>query len=135
MTAKNVRIDDLINTSFDPPFIKIDVSKEMGNIIKCVEALLNYIKILVDTKDQIEPLIEKAKEFSETAQELLENTKEEMNNAENLRPIEAIMAVKNVAVNCKHMTNLPSLLTDLKDLVTNSLLSNFTCKCIKINNI
>jgi len=123
MTAKNVRIDDLIKTSFEPPFIEIDVSNAAGNISKCVEALLNYIKTLVDTKDRIEPLIEKAKEFSETAHELPDKAKEEMNNAGKLGPMEAIIAVKNTAVNCKHMANLPSLLTDLKDLVTNSLLS------------
>ena len=107
MIIKNVRIDDLINTSFEPPLIEIDVSNATSNISKCVKALLNHIKTFADIKDRIEPLIEKAKEFSETAQELLDKAKEEISNAGNLGFIEAIMAFKNAAVKCKHMINFP----------------------------
>ena len=116
VAVKNVRIDDLFKTSFEPPFIEIDASKATGNISKCVEILLRYIKTIVDAKDRIEPLIEKAKEFSETAQDLPDKAKEEINNI-GLGPIEAIMAVKNTAFNCKQMGNLPKYLNELKDLV------------------
>ena len=48
---KNVKINDLFKTSFEPLFIEIDASKATGNMSKCEEILLRYIKTIVDDKD------------------------------------------------------------------------------------
>ena len=121
VTVKNPKIDELFKTSFEPPFIEIDISKSTGKTLACVKALLKYVKTIVDVKDRIDPMIEKAKEFCDTAEGLPDKAKDEANNAVGLGPMEMIMAVKNTAINCKHMANLPKFLNDFKDLVKCSL--------------
>ena len=121
VTAKNPKIDELFKTSLEPPFIEIEASKATGKTLACVKALLKYIKTIVDVKDRIDPLIEKAKEFSETAKGLPDKAKDEVKNATGLGPMDAIMAAKNTTANCKHMANLPAFMNEFKDLVKCSL--------------
>ena len=120
-TGKNIKVDSLFKTKFEPPFIELDTSQATGKMVPCCEALLKYIKSIVDAKDRIEPLVEKAKEIAETAKDLPDKAKDEAQNAKDLGPLEMISAVKNTAINWKHMANLPNLVTELKDLVTSSI--------------
>ena len=120
-TAKNVRVDDLFKTMFEPPFIEIDTSQATDKVAPSCKALVDYIKTIVDVKDRIEPLIQKSKEIAETAKDLPDKAKDEVKNAKDLGPLGMISAVKNTAINCKHMASLPSLLSDFKDLVFSSI--------------
>ena len=121
VTTKNPKINELFKTSLEPPFIDIDESKATGETLACVQALLKYIKTVVDVKDRIPPLVVKSKQFADTAKGLPAKAKDEAKKATGLGIMDGIMAIKNTATNSKHMASLPNLMNEFQDLVKCSL--------------
>ena len=114
-------VDVAFKIKAEMPFIELDKSKGTGKVVSCIEAFQEYVKAISAAKDRIEPLAMKSKEFAEKAPDLPNKAKDEVKNAQGLGPFQAIAAVKNTASNCKHMASLPTLVNDLRKLVTDCI--------------
>lgn len=112
----------MVTIKMSDPFIEIDGSKAEGTVKDGIEQLKKYVKALCSCKEKIEAFVEKAKAFGERAAEVPAKAKEESTkNEKKLGAMDKLRAMKNCTMNCRQVTKVPALVTQLKDTVMGAI--------------
>lgn len=121
--ANGADIDNLFDIKPEAPFLTFNKGSATGKTADAVDDLTDYIKALVDAKDRVIPLGEKAKGFAEKAPDLPGKAKDDLGNAKGLGAMAKIKAVKNTASNSKNLAKLPGMVKGLTDCIKEALAS------------
>lgn len=123
--ASKVTVDelvDLIKISTDEPFIEINKKAGILEDAQAVDQLMEYIKTLIATKDKIEPLVEKVQSLAKTVVDMPSKAKAELGKANDLKTMDKLRAVRNTAYNVSQTAELPGIVKELQETITDSLM-------------
>lgn len=123
----------MVKVTLSDPFLEIDASKAEGDVKKYIEQLKAYITSLCSIKEKIQAFAEKAEAFGKKAADVPSKAKEEVEkNEKKLGFMEKAKALKNLSSNCRQVTKVPALVTQLKDTVMGAI-EEILCACKEIN--
>jgi ElaB/YqjD/DUF883 family membrane-anchored ribosome-binding protein len=119
--AANGKIDELVKTKLESPYIEINKKSLGGALKQCADDLTDYIQSIVDAVPKIPDLLEKAKACADEGPDLPGKAKDALSKAGDLGAMDKMRAIKNAGVNAKNVAMVPGLCKSLKETVENAI--------------